>query len=73
MRKKRSHEQKYTESKDEVVTFLDSLFYALDSDNAKIELIQDRNVDKGRIDKYTNRYTLLCLFPDEDPVEAIKH
>ncbi len=72
MRKKRSHEQKYTESKDEVVTFLDSLFYALDSDNAKIELIQDRNVDKGRIDKYTNRYTLLCLFPDEDPVEAIK-
>ena len=71
MRNKRSLEQKYIESKDEITTFLDNLFYALNSGNAKIELIQDRTADKGRVDKYTNRYTLLCLFPDKDPVEAL--
>jgi len=71
MRNKRSREQKYIESKDEIGTFLDNLFYALGSGNANIELIQDRAADKGRANKYTNRYTLLCLFPDKDPVEAI--
>ena len=71
MRNKRLREQRFIESKDEIVTFLDYLFYALNSSNAKIELIQDRAADKGRVDKYTNRHTLLCLFPDEDPVEAL--
>ena len=71
MRNKRSREQRFIESKDEIVTFLDNLLYALNSGNAKIELIQDRAADKGRVDKYTNRYTLLCLFPNEDPVEKL--
>ena len=57
MRNKRSREQRFIESKDEIVTFLDNLLYALNSGNAKIELIQDRAADKGRVDKYTNRHT----------------
>ena len=59
------------ESKLEVNTYLQKLKYALDHD-AQITLQARRLVDKQRDEKYTNQYTVDTLFPDENPVDALK-
>ncbi|WP_073272093.1 hypothetical protein [Alkalibacter saccharofermentans] len=65
-------EKKRKESKIEVQTYLDRLIYAIQSESVTINFQKDRNVDQGRNKKYTNRYTMGQLFPDEDEVEALK-
>ena len=67
-----SYEEKRIESKLEVTTYLDRLRYALQSGKAKINFQKDRRVYGNRDKKYTNRYTILSLFPDEDDIEALK-
>lgn len=59
------------ESESEVVAYIQNLVYALDN-GAKIEFQIKRNVDQNRDEKYTNQYTVNTLFPDEDPVDALK-
>lgn len=59
------------ESKLEVNTYLQKLKYALDHD-ARITFQARRLVDKQRDEKYTNQYTVDTLFPDENPVDALK-
>lgn len=59
------------ESKLEVNTYLQKLKYALDHD-ARITFQARRLVDKKRDEKYTNQYTVDTLFPDENPVDALK-
>ena len=59
------------ESKLEVNTYLQKLKYALDHD-AQITFQARRLVDKKRDEKYTNQYTVDTLFPDENPVDALK-
>lgn len=65
-------EVKRKESKLEVQTYIDRLKYAIKSGSVTINFQKDRNVDQGRNKKYTNRYTMGQLFPDEDEVEALK-
>lgn len=65
-------EVKRKESKLEVQTYIDRLKYAIKSCSVTINFQKDRNVDQGRNKKYTNRYTMGQLFPDEDEVEALK-
>ena len=72
MKQKGSSEQKRCESKEEVLTFLDKLNYALNSSSVEVTIVKDRLSDKGRAEKNTNRYTLLTLFPDEDLVHVLK-
>lgn len=60
-----------SESKLEVNTYLQKLKYALDHD-AQITFQARRLVDKKRDEKYTNQYTVDTLFPDENPVDALK-
>lgn len=72
MKKKEVYEEKSIESKLEVITYLDRLRYALDSGNTKINFQKDRRVDENRDIKYTNRYTILNLFPDEDEVKVLR-
>lgn len=64
-------EQSRIESKLEVQSYLIDLRYALDH-GAKLHFQIDRRVDQKRDIKYTNRYTIADLFPDEDPVEVLK-
>lgn len=45
--------------------------FALDS-GATVSFIRDRNVDSNREKKYTNRYTLNKLFPNDSPEQAVK-
>ena len=65
-------ETKRKESKDEILTFLAKLKYSIKSGSVKLNFQKERNVDQGRNKKYTNRYTIGLLFPDEDEIEALK-
>jgi hypothetical protein len=59
------------ESEIEVRAYLQDLKYALEHD-AKISFQEIRQVDDKRDVKYTNRYTVADLFPNENPVTALK-
>ena len=72
MKKIESYEEKRIENEFEVTTYLDRLNYALQSGQAKINYQKDRRVDENKDIRYTNRYTLSNLFPDEDEVEVLK-
>ncbi|WP_026493334.1 hypothetical protein [Butyrivibrio sp. XPD2002] len=61
----------YIESELEVTSYIQNLKYALDN-GAKIEFQIQRRVDDMRDEKYTNKYTVSTLFPDENPSEALK-
>lgn len=65
------HETTRRETKAEVETFLAQLNYQI-SNGARLSLIEDRYVDKEREPKFTNRYTIAELFPDEEPSIALK-
>lgn len=65
-------EKKWKESKDEVQTYLARLKYAIQCRSVKLNFQKDRNVDHVRDKKYTNRYTMGQLFPNEDEVEVLK-
>ncbi len=65
-------EEKRIESKLDIQTYLDRLRYALKSGSTKISFQRDRKVDQQREDRFTNRFTLGNIFPDEDEVEVLK-
>lgn len=56
---------------EEIKTYLARLRYAIES-GADIIFQEKRVVDDKRALKYTNRYTIATLFPDEDPKKALK-
>ena len=55
----------------EVNAYLADLRYALGSD-AQLTFQSERMVDRNREQKYTNKYTVAALFPNEDPREALR-
>ena len=59
------------ESELEVRSYLLDLRYALEH-GAKVTFQAERQVDQGRDIRYTNRFTIADLFPDENPVNALK-
>ena len=59
------------ESEIEVRSYLQNLRYALEH-NAKVTFQIDRLVDRNRDPRYTNQFTVADLFPDENPVSALK-
>ena len=59
------------ESELEVKAYIQDLKYALNN-GAKIDFQAKRLVDENRNEKYTNQYTIDTLFPDENPVDALK-
>ena len=59
------------ESELEVKTYLQNLKFALNN-GAKINFQVKRYVDTNRDERYTNQYTVNMLFPDENPVNALK-
>ena len=60
------------ESEFDVSTYLERLKYALESGSATVNFQRDRQVDAARDSKFTNRHTMLTLFPDEDEVTVLK-
>ena len=69
---KAGYEKSAIESDFDVITYLDRLKYALESGSATINFQRDRQVDRVRDEKYTNRHTMLALFSDEDEVAVLK-
>ena len=59
------------ESELEVNTYLQNLRYALEH-NAKIDCQIERKVAQNRNVRYTNKFTVADLFPNENPVVALK-
>ena len=59
------------ESELEVKAYIQDLKYALNN-GAKIDFQVRRRVDENRDEKFTNQYTVNTLFPDENPVDALK-
>ena len=59
------------ESEIEVKSYIQNLKYVLNN-GAKINFQENRYVDENRDGKYTNHYTVTELFPDENPVDALK-
>ena len=59
------------ESETDVRAYLQDLRYALEHD-AKITFQAERMVDQSRAQRYTNKFTVADLFPDENPVDALK-
>lgn len=67
----KSGETSRIETESEVKTYLDRLKYAIDN-GAKLTFQKVRIIDTQRDYKYTNDYTVNTLFPDENPVDALK-
>ena len=59
------------ESELEVKTYIQDLKFALNN-GAQINFQAKRRVDENREEKYTNQYTINTLYPNENPVDAIK-
>lgn len=59
------------ESEIEVKAYIQNLKFALNN-GAKIDFQAKRLVDEKRNEKYTNQYTVNKMFPDENPVDALK-
>lgn len=62
---------KRIEGEQEVCAYIQNLKYALEH-GAKITFQEHRRVDQSRQEQYTNKYTVADLFPDEDPVDALR-
>lgn len=61
----------HIESEIEAKAYIQNLKFALNN-GAKIVFQVKRLVDERRDEKYTNQYTVNKLFPDENPVDALK-
>lgn len=59
------------ESESDVNAYLAKLKYALEN-GSQIAFQKERKVDEKRDYKYTNKYTVATLFPNENPVVALK-
>lgn len=59
------------ETETEIKAYIQDVKYALEN-GAKIDFQAKRRVDDKRDEKYTNQYTMNALFPDENPVDALK-
>lgn len=59
------------ESKLDISSYLQNLRYALDN-GAKISFQEERKVDENRPIKFTNKFTVADLFPNENPVDALR-
>lgn len=55
----------------EVKAYIQDLKYAINN-GAQINFQVSRRVDENREEQYTNQYTVNKLFPDENPVDALK-
>ena len=55
----------------EVKAYIQDLKYALNN-GAQIKFQLKRRVDEERDERYTNQYTVNTLFPNENPVVALK-
>ena len=68
---KKEVQESRIESEAEIKLYIQKLNYALDN-GARLTFQERRLVDENREERYTNKYTVAELFPDEDPVVALK-
>lgn len=59
------------ESRIEVKSYIQNLKYALNN-GANLNFQIHRQIDKNRDERFSNQYTVNKLFPNENPVDALK-
>lgn len=59
------------ETESEIDAYLAKLHYALSS-GAKLMFQEVRKIDESRNIKYSNKFTVADLFPNENPIDALK-
>lgn len=64
-------EESRIESREEVSAYLAKLRLALEG-GARMDFQIERVVDQNRDPKFTNKFTMSDLFPDEDPKEVLQ-
>lgn len=69
--KMKKETNKRIETELEVKAYLQNLKFALQN-GAKLDFQIKRRVDENRNEKYTNQYIVNTLFPNEDPIDALK-
>ncbi len=69
---KEKHEKRRIEGRFDIQTYIDRLVYALENESTKINFLRDRQIDKKKNKRFTNRYTIERLFPDEDEIRILK-
>ena len=69
---KSSNEVKRRETELEVDTYLQRLAYSFASDCVRLQFVIDRFVDSQRAERFTNRFTIGDLFPDEAPEKVLR-
>ena len=60
------------EKKEEVEAYIAKIIYALGNSRAQIIFQKERKSDQNRDPRYTNKYTVAELFPNEAPEKALK-
>jgi len=63
---------KKTESREDIVAFIANIRYCIKSGDCKISFKSDRKNDVNKDVRFTNRYTINDLFPNENPVNIMK-
>ena len=59
------------ESKSDVQAYIQNLNYALDH-GARINFQVEREVDRHKPSRFTNKFTMADLFPNENPVDVLR-
>lgn len=69
---KRKPGKRRIEERFDIQTYIDRLVYALEKKSTKINFLRERQIDKKKNKRFTNRYTIEKLFPDEDEIKVLK-
>lgn len=67
-----NNSSKKTETKEDVAAFIANIKYCIESGDCKISFQYDRKNDANKDVRFTNRYTINTLFPNEDPADVMK-
>lgn len=63
---------KKTETKEDILAFITNIRYCIESGDCKISFQFDRKNDANKDVRFTNRYTINDLFPNENPLDIMK-
>ncbi len=64
--------KKLKESELEIYSFLSNVKYCIESGDCQISVKTERRSEQKKDIKFTNKYTLSELFPNENPADAMK-
>lgn len=68
----RQNERNEKETEAEINAFISNVRYCIESDDCQISVKSERRSEQNKDIKFTNRYAMGKLFPDEDPSDSMR-